>query len=55
VEGAQGADSPGGAPDTFLPPGASAGFCLGGGGHTTEVASGSVPFWARFKFRPILC
>ncbi len=31
VEGAQGADSPGGAPDPFLPPGTSPSFCLGGG------------------------
>ena len=31
VEGAQGADSAGGAPDTFLPPRASACFCLDGG------------------------
>ncbi len=30
LEGARGADSPGGAPDTFLPPGASASFCLNG-------------------------
>ena len=29
VEGTQGAHSAGGAPDTFLPPGASTGFCLG--------------------------
>ena len=36
VEGAQGADSPGGAPDTFLPPGASACFCLDGGVYTTR-------------------
>src|SRR5436309_5618083 len=28
VEGAQGADSPGGAPDPFVPEGASAGYCL---------------------------
>jgi hypothetical protein len=34
VEGAQGADSPGCAPDTFLPPGASARFCLDGGVNT---------------------
>ena len=31
VEGAQGADSPGGAPDTFVPSGASACFCVDGG------------------------
>ena len=31
LEGTAGADSPGGAPDTFLPPGASAGFDLDGG------------------------
>src|SRR5437870_6030262 len=36
VEGAQGADSPGGAPDTFLPPGASACFRLDGGVYTTR-------------------
>ena len=30
VEGAQGADSPGGAPDTFLPSGASVCFCVSG-------------------------
>src|SRR5439155_26541892 len=35
VEGAQGADSPRGEPDTFLPTGASASFCLDGGVHTT--------------------
>ena len=35
VEGAQGADSAGGAPDTFLPQGASARFCLAGAIHTT--------------------
>ena len=32
VEGAQGADSSGGAADPFLPSGASAGFCVDGGG-----------------------
>src|SRR5437870_12894250 len=34
VEGAEGTDSPGGAPDTFLPPGAPARFCLDGGVNT---------------------
>src|SRR5437867_12810056 len=28
VEGTQGADSPGGAPDPFVPEGASAGYCV---------------------------
>ncbi len=36
VEGTQGADSAGGAPDTFLSPGASACFCLDGGVYTTR-------------------
>src|SRR5260221_410460 len=34
VEGAQGTDSAGGAPDSFLPPGASDCFCLAGTAHT---------------------
>src|SRR4029077_3595665 len=36
MEGAQRTDSPRGAPDTFLPPGASARFCLDGSVHTTR-------------------
>jgi hypothetical protein len=34
VEGAQGTDSPGGAPNTFLPPGASACLRLDGDVHS---------------------
>jgi hypothetical protein len=34
VEGAEGAGSPGGTPNTFLPPGAPARFCLDGGVNT---------------------
>jgi hypothetical protein len=43
VEGAQGADSPGDAPDTFLPPGTSSYFCLDGGIHTTTSWFGRLP------------
>jgi pimeloyl-ACP methyl ester carboxylesterase len=48
LEGAQGADSPGGAPDPFLPPGTSPCFCLDGGVCTTgrQQIRGAVPGWA---------
>src|SRR5437870_999758 len=38
VEGAEGADSAGGAPDTFIPAGAAPCFCVAGRGRSTDCA-----------------
>jgi hypothetical protein len=43
MEGAEGTDSPGGAPDTFLPSGAPARFCLDGGVDTIREEVGYRP------------
>src|SRR5262249_55461808 len=42
VEGSQGADSAGGATDTFLSPGSSTRFCLGGNVETDRAAGARI-------------